>query len=141
MIRPAVDTDIPFIYSTWSDSFRYDCYQGNKCKNEFFYKDYIQVMDTILKAPETKIIVESFDEDPFIILGYLVYDSKIAYYCFVKHAFRHKNIAKNLFNHAFKDSKEVYYTFKTREVEGLLKLKQDRLVHRPYLLYKGVSNG
>lgn len=103
-IRDSIPSDIPFIYSTWLNSYRYDSDLGRSCKNSGFYPAYTKVLDDILMQPGTKIRVACMNEDDFVIFGYGVFGygqnerepQFIIHYLFVKPDFRLKGIANSL---------------------------------------------
>ncbi len=98
MIRDVVESDLPFIYSTWLKSFYHggEFYDLNRSE---FLDSHRKVIDKILGKQKSKIKVNvcCLKEDPEIILGYSVVQKKhILHYVFVKELWRKQGIAKEL---------------------------------------------
>lgn len=131
-LRQAIPSDINFIYSTWLDSYRYDSTIGKSCPNSTFYPNYQQVIDNLLK--DSDVLVACHDESPEVIFGYLVYDSDIIHYCFVKQAFRELGLAYAMWREA---QFPLTFTHKTLSLEPIL-IKHKELKYNPFLLFQGV---
>lgn len=137
-IRDAIDEDIPFIYATWLESYRYDSYFGKSHRNTIFFNDYKKVLDKILL--ESHVSVACVKEAPDTILGYMVHEPGVLHYVFVKGPFRRLKIATGLFNYAF-DNPYITYTHKTYTVVPIIQ-RMDTLTYRgTSLLNKGEIHG
>lgn len=133
ILREPKKTDIPFIYQTWLNSFRYDSWSKATAKSVFF-DHYKLVIDEILSNSKTLIACLPEDED--IILGYLVYESQIIHYIFVKNDFRKYGIAANLVNHSMDLEQPITITHRTKTALPILNNKN--WIFNPFKLYKGV---
>lgn len=135
-IRLATGNDLPFIYATWLESYRYDSNFGKSHRNNVFFEDYRKVVDLLLQDSEVFIAADS--SDPDIIYGYLVREgTKRCHYAFVKGPFRRWGIAATLFKHAFGAlTTPVEYTHKTYTVIPILDKLNDRLLFRGTALLK-----
>lgn len=133
-LRTGSEDDIPFIYSTWTNSMQGDSRIGRSCKRSIFYEGQTQVIDWILAQEDTEVLVASNPDDPNIIFGYLVYQPDIVHYAFVKEIFRRFGIASYLHYEA---GSPKFYTHET----GMIRPIQRDLIYNPYLLFKGVTHG
>jgi hypothetical protein len=131
-IRLAKGSDLPFIYATWVDSFRYDSHLGKSCRNQIFFREYNLIVDRILTHPDTKVHVAQKPDDTEVIYGYLVSQAKIFHYAFVKQAFRKWGIAKSLFYEAGGETNSVF-THRTFEFDPIFK-KHANLIYNPFTL-------
>ncbi len=131
-IRDAVGDDLPFIYSTWGKSYRYDSPLGKSCKNSIFFPFFNQVMDWVLEQPDTKVIVAVDPAHSNVIYGYVIYQPGVLHYAFTKEAFQRWGIATSLIKHA--DMPQVYTlkTFMSKPIMG----KHPEMDFNPFLLFK-----
>lgn len=96
-IRPATEDDRAFIMATWLRGLYYghDFY-GSIAKSVFF-KEYQQILSSLLDKKLVKVDVACLSEDETCILGYAVYEPLQAlHYVFVKEAWRRQGLAKRL---------------------------------------------
>lgn len=131
-IRPAEGQDIPFIYSSWLNSYRYDSSLGRGCRNQVFFPEYNRVIDRILSRENVKTIVACKTDEPGVIFGYLVFQPGILHYCFVKEVFRKEGVASSL---ALSASPAIQFTHRTTALEPILK-KHPELIFNPFILFK-----
>lgn len=130
-------TDIPFIYSTWLDSYRHDSDIGRNLRSSIFYENYQLIIDSLLDKSDILLAVSKDDED--VIFGYMVASktNNTIHYVFVKHAFRGLGIAKMLFKEQFNNTICITITHKTKYISPLLENKS-YFIYNPFTLYKGV---
>jgi ribosomal protein S18 acetylase RimI-like enzyme len=141
-LRPAVGTDLNFIFDTFRESVRHDSSLGRSCRTSIFKKEFARVIDHVLE--KSKVLIACMSSDHNVILGYLIYEAPaVLQYIFVKQAFRRMGIAKELCHEALGDPgpQEVQCAFKTQSARELF----DRfpiLIHNPFINFKqGASNG
>lgn len=140
-IRDATGEDIPFIYSTWSNSYRTDSDTGRNMPKSLYYKYIIPIIDGILQRALTRTIVIHDPKDEFVIWGYLVYEPQVIHYIFVKEAFRRAFIATDLITYAVDQTVEIQYSHKTDQWKQLVRSK-DQFIYNQLMLFKtGVSDG
>lgn len=139
-IRDATETDLPFIYSTWLKSYRYDSLIGKGCRNTIFYSHYTKIIDHILTGSEVKVIMAAHLEDPKVTFGYLVYEPHIVHYVFVKEEFRKHGIAKCLYSSIGGLQSHYIFTHKTFSVMPITKAHNE-LIFNPFLLFKHFNEG
>jgi hypothetical protein len=106
-IRPAIPTDIPFVYSTWLRSYRTGSGLGLQSGKHQYFVLYQMILDQILERESTTVLVAALDEDLSIALGYIVIEPKILHYVFVKEPFRRFGIAKALCHATFNKTTPV----------------------------------
>jgi hypothetical protein len=138
-IRNAEENDLPFIYSSWTQSYRYGSPLGKSCHNKIFFPNFARVIDWILMRDQIKVRVACYPEDRSIIFGYLVHEPHILHYAFTKEHFRQKGIAKSLYNHA---GPLEFNSFKTFDSVHALKTHSE-LIFNPFILFhqQGESHG
>lgn len=142
VIRSSKGSDLPFIYSTWLESYRYDSNFGKSHRNTIFFEDYRKVVDLILLNSETLVAASS--EEPDIIYGYLVKEKhNVLHYIFVKGPFRRWGVGSALFTKAFpEESLPVSYTHKTyMSIPILEKIDNNKLLFRGSSLLKSLEDG
>lgn len=133
-IRQATGNDLPFLYDTWLNSFRYDSPLGKSCKNSVFFSEYKLVVDRILSESET--LVAHSPEDSDLIFAYLVFQvPDIIHYAFCKEAFRMLGIVHELYLEAFGPTpRKIDVTHKTTKIAEIFRVNQN-LIHNPFHLY------
>lgn len=129
-VRPATPEDIPFIYSSWLKSFKHDSQLGKSMRSSVFFENYREIIDSILSRSE--VMIACLAEDPFVILGYLVFSDRVVHYAFVKEVFRGKGILTTLTNNI---PTFLSYTHKTFSLQ---EHKLTSMQYNPLLLYRGV---
>lgn len=144
-IRLPNSNDIPYIYSTWLKNYHYDSALCKECTDSVFFKEYREVIDTILEKSNTVVAVASLENDPAIIFGYIVAEvepTPCIHYIFIKEDFRQLGIAKALINYlSLNTQKSLTFTHKTSYIHEIIK-KYPNLIYNPFKLFsKGVING
>lgn len=135
-IRLANGNDLPFIYATWLESYRYDSHFGKSHRNSIFFEDYRKVVDLLLQRSQVYVAVSN--DDPDIIYGYLIKEiPNTLHYIFVKGPFRRWGIASALYAQAFNGCLlPVQYTHKTYTAIPVIDKLGDRLLFRGTSLLK-----
>lgn len=134
-LRKAVKEDLPFIYSTWSQSYRYDSSIGKGCRNHIFHPHFLKVIDYILFQPDTGILVACSKDHSNVIFGYLVYQPEIIHYVYIKEVLTRHGLAKSLIK---KGGEFKYFTHKTFSVHRIMRAHPE-LKFNPFLLYKQIE--
>ncbi len=131
-IRPAKKEDIPFIYSTWTKSYKYGSVLGKSCSGDVFFPEYNRVIDWILSQPNVSIEISCDPDQIDVIFGYAVFQHEVLHYVFVKEAFWNLGIGKSLLNR----SNIQFFTHKTTYVKPILLLSNySKWIYNPFLLY------
>lgn len=138
-VRPANAGDIPFIYSTWLNSYKHDSAAGLSVTKTIFYEQYRLVLDHILASGDTVTLVACKSDEPNVIFGYVVADptSAILHYAFVKESFQRLGIAKDLFARALPGCSAVVVSHLTNFANEIA--RRHSLTFNPFLLYSGNS--
>lgn len=137
-IRMATGDDLPFIYATWLESYRYDSNFGKSHRNNIFFEDYRKVVDLLLQ--ESDVFVACDQDDPHVIYGYLAREGcQTLHYAFTKGPFRRWGIASALYEHAFGTTRPVFYTHKTYSVIPILDKFPDTFLFRGTSLLKSLE--
>lgn len=95
-LRQAVESDLPFIFSTWLKGLYYGSPWWREMQKDVFFCDYHTVISNLLSRDGVQTIILCLSEDPDTILGYSVYTEKILHWVFVKKAFRKFGFSKQL---------------------------------------------
>lgn len=133
-IRPAQETDIPFILNSWLKSFRMGTFNVNVA-NTIYFTEQHKLVEKILKRSTVLIACES--NDVANIYGYIVFEKiegiLTIHYMYIKHTFRGLGLSKVLLENAGHDKEAGgLYTHNTRVGEKVA-IKAN-LVYHPYLL-------
>lgn len=94
----AADTDKPFIYSTWVNSYSLS-QTSRMCRSEAEYKRLqCEIIEAILHTPSTQIYVTRVLGEPDSILSYAVLDCvhKCLHYTYTKFNYRSCALSQNL---------------------------------------------
>ena len=132
IIREPRPEDLSFIYSTWLNSFYYDSW-AKSIRKSVYFNNYKKVLDRILDSAHISIACDPNDES--VIYGYLISESDIAHYIYVKDAFRKFGIAKDLVNNDMNLLNEFQFTHKTRHVLPIV-MNKNQYTFNPILLFK-----
>lgn len=134
-VRKAIPEDIPFIYSSWLNSYKYDSTVGFSVRKGLFFSEYRTILDYILSQSDTKVLVACDPDYPNTIFGYLVYQPNTIHYAFTKESFRNLGIQTSLYNAAELGAGAVYYTHSTYSLRDMIHNHPD-LVYDPFRLYR-----
>jgi hypothetical protein len=143
MVRGPHPDDVPFIYATWLNSYRYGSHDGKAHHNDDFFDDCAESIDAILTRKEIKILVACDPDNSNVILAYFIFQPNCIHYAFTKHPFRKLGIQTLLFNKAFpdyEDQTKIYYTHKTLSSDDVFRNKLN-FRYRHFNLFKGVKDG
>ena len=136
-IRPALETDLPMIYSSWMKSNRKSGLAAD-ILNEIYYDEHRKVIEGCFHRGEILIACDSENES--VIIGYLAASSgpdTVLHYVYVKQMFRKLKVASTLIQHVFPDfgHKLTVTSHVPRNVQAaMIKFK---LCYNPYLLFGG----
>lgn len=95
-IRLSSASDIPFIYSVWLRSYRYDSPHCENISNGLFFESHKNVLARILAHRETRVVVACHREDPDLLFGFMAYGPGVIHFIYVKRPFRNMGIARML---------------------------------------------
>ena len=143
-IRNVKDEDIAFIYATWLRSYRESGILPKRVRKHIFFTAYGMILDNLLTAKNTQIIIACRPEDEDTILGYIVFEKQILHYIYVKELFQGYKIGNELYKAAFpKPPTDIYITAMTDtdNAQGFIKSKP-QFIYDPFILFnKGETNG
>lgn len=95
-VREYVPDDRNFIFSTWLKGLRYGNDWFGLIESAAYYDNYQKVIERIVDAAETQMLIACLADQPDVILGYSVCRTDTAHYVFVKRSWRGIGIAKML---------------------------------------------
>jgi len=97
LLRPANETDIPFLFNTWLKSYR-NSYFATLIPNPVYFTEHHKIIESLLK--DSQVIIACNENDTTQIYGYIVADNSdtalAVHYIYVKQSFRRLGIAKML---------------------------------------------
>lgn len=136
-IRPALEADVPFIFSTWLRSYRDSIFAAN-ISTTVYYAEHHKVVEKLLKSSE--VYIACADDDISELYGFIcgqkIDGILVIHYCYVKHSFRRLGIGMQLLNmFDYDPSKASIYTHMTK-VGRTLGHKYS-FIHSPYLALTG----
>ena len=136
-IRPALEADVPFIFSTWLRSYR-DSNFANNISTTVYYAEHHKVVEKLLKSSE--VFIACADDDISELYGYIcaqkVDGILVVHYAYVKHSFRHLGIGAQLLAVLEYDpTKASIYTHMTKTARSLA--TKYGFIHSPYLALTG----
>lgn len=85
-VRPMRDIDTPLIYSSWLRSYRGSA--DRRIATDVFYRRHHELVERILRHPDTRVSVLTPADDPNTILGWSCRTGTTLHYVYVKEAFR-----------------------------------------------------
>lgn len=131
LIREANGKDLPFIYSSWLSTYRYDSVLGKSCRNNVFFPEYTRVIDGILY--NSKAVVACHKETPDVLFSYLVYEGTHLHYALTKKLFVKLGLFRSLLSAAgpFK-----IFTHRTVTFQHVIEDKHPEWNYNPFLIYK-----
>ena len=127
-IRDGVATDIPFVFRSWLTSYRRSSF-ARGIRDRIYFANEHKAIERILRS--CSIRVACINEDPEIILGYVVLGPSIVHYAFTKPAFRRMHILTRLLPDG-----DLEYTHRTEDSDRVL-ARLPRLTYNPYLALGG----
>lgn len=137
--------DIPYITSTWMNSFRSNARWPKEILHRIYSSEHNRIINSILNNSQVLIACDPEDEDH--IFGYVVFsnitriDLDIFHYVFTKRAFQKLGVAKGLIKESRKGGNAAF-THKNEKAkwipEKLLSTHYENVNFNPYLFFKEV---
>lgn len=145
LLRKVIRADIPFITSSWLESFR-NAPMVRGVPNSIYFSYHHKILEELL--PRSIVLVACNPADTDQIVGYIcaeVFDNcLVVHYVYVKQPLRRLGVAKKLLDTLLESEKPaaVQYTAKTPSIFDFEKqLKEQRIIYNPYLLYATLPEG
>lgn len=141
VVREAIETDIPFIYSSWLKSYFEQGKLFQKLRRRIYFPNQHEVITKILARKTTNVLVIVSKEDENIILGYLVAEilnKPVIHFAYIKEAFRRKHLMSFLLQTmgiSLESDSGVIFTHYTEQCNIFVKVYKDKLVFNPYLAF------
>jgi GNAT superfamily N-acetyltransferase len=129
VVRPYKSiSDESFLYATWIKS-----YHVPRCPAPFYLRGQREVINNILKDPNTNVLVAADQETQELIYGYIVTNANNVHYVYVKGPYRGNGIATSLLS-SLEDGPVLYshrppISWLADKLESQL-----RFIFDPYLL-------
>lgn len=136
IFRPYKLDDIPFIQSSWGNSY----FKGSNASKlglnpEDFHSFHRPIRERFLQRPTAAIIVCESKTEPLTILGWIAVErlkwsqvNTILHYIYIKQAVKSEKIATELLHSVIIDpfKNTILYTHKTEKAERILKKEHYR---------------
>lgn len=130
--RPYASTDIPFIHSSWGESY----YKGGSyirhLSPQEFHATHRPIRECFFMRPTATTIVCVATSDPNTILGWVALEKPaespgtIIHYVYVKESFREEGIATSLVEAACEFGSPIMFTHKTHRASVIMQKKRPR---------------
>jgi hypothetical protein len=132
-IRPAVETDVAFIFNSWLKSYRNT--EGS-VSNAVYFQFHHKLIETLLERSDVKVMHQI--DDPNEIIGYLCYELveniPVIHYVYIKNSFRKLNLLEKLLTSGnITKQTSGFYTHITPIVKKLVNNNYKQFVFNPYL--------
>jgi len=102
-----VAADLPFVMRSWHVSYR-DSQYAKAPSKDAYYDAQRAVIEQALKAGDT--LVAHWPGEPDHLLGFVCGRGPVVHYVYVKQPYRRRRLGRSLFEHAVRDTREVYAT-------------------------------
>lgn len=116
VIRDIDPDDVPFVYSSWLQSYRHGSKQAQKIRKSVYFAFQHKLIERILLRGAA-VKVATPEDDTTTILGYVVAEHPeglaVLHYLYVKEAFRSLGIAKKLLASARPEATPAVFTHST----------------------------
>ena len=134
-LRPLVEEDRSFIFSSWLKSYRFSHF-GEKITNTIYFEEHHKIVERLLD--NSKVLIACNESDPSQLYGYIVVEEEggilVVHFLYVKHTFRNVGIGKTLLDAVgHSTDKASVYTHHTRMADKLS--SKYNFVYHPYLLF------
>jgi len=115
--RPYVESDRPFVFDQWLESFRLS-HAAGPFPMRMYRPVYTTAINEILARPKVEVLVACSPDDEDELYGFICHEKRrapVVHYLYVKHIFRREfRVATTLMGAAGIDPKKTFlYTFKT----------------------------
>lgn len=136
-LRPYHAPDVPFIINSWLKAYKHNSGFGKLLTYDVYFQHHERLIKSLLTR--AKVTVATDEEDPDLILGYLVYErpvtqAPVLHFCFVKKEFRLFGIFSQLLRHENLELSKCIATHLTYPGERLRE-KNVGMVYNPYLAF------
>lgn len=139
MLRYGKEEDRKFIMSSWLNAFKGSYYAG-PIQFNLYYKTYQEVIDRILRRPQTEVVVACLPDDEDEILGYAVVEGfgdqgPCVHWAYVKRRLRGFGIASTILAYlGVTKETEFSYSFRVRNTPSFVAKYKARF--NPHLVSK-----
>lgn len=95
-LRPAVESDYPFIAATFLKGLYYGSSYWRKMEQETFFSAYKQILFSRCVQPGTVVLVACDRDDNDLIRGYSILHDNVLHWVHVKQEWRHLGLGRIL---------------------------------------------
>jgi len=134
-IRPIIDSDIAFIFSSWLRAYR-NSYAVRDITQNVYYSEQHKIVERCITKGSTLVL--SALEDPATIYGYLNFEivqgQFVLHFAYIKQDFRKLGLFKSLLKATKHDFTGAgLYTHRVPKTFNILESKYN-LIYHPYIL-------
>lgn len=137
--RSYVETDIPFIQSSWGSSYYKGAFYKRYLSPQDFHKHHRPIRERFFERDGTAVIVCCATDNPDLIIGWIAVEKPkesrglILHYVYVKQAFKGEKISNELIKRALPD-KPVMVTHMTERALNIMERKKIEYFYAPHLI-------
>jgi ribosomal protein S18 acetylase RimI-like enzyme len=95
-VRPAVESDYPFIAATALKGLYYGCSFWRRMEQETFFSAYKQILFSRCVNPKTRVLIACDLDDKDLIRGYVIKQDNVLHWVHVKQEWRHLGLGRIL---------------------------------------------
>ena len=96
IFRPYTELDIPFIRSSWANSYYKGCDDHKLIPHEEFHTYHRKLIDRFFERTTSAVIIVHFEEEPEVIMGWiaveLLTNCLAIHYIYIKSTFKKEGI-------------------------------------------------
>ncbi len=124
--RPYKENDIPFIRSSWANSYYKGVSKHKSISPNEFHNYHRQIINRFFERSQATVIIVHHESEPDLIIGWiaveLISTHLIIHYVYIKNTFKHEsNILENLIKRVNNKNQNVLVTHLTDKAERIIK--------------------
>jgi len=123
--RPYGEDDIPFIRSSWANSYYKGCTDHKAVATEDFHSFHRPLQDRFFKKPTATVIIAHEESEPDIIIGWIAVEvistHLLVHYVYIKNTFKGENLLKGIIERVNTKRRPVIITHLTDKARRIIK--------------------
>lgn len=143
LIRPAQESDLNLILSSWLKEYRYAPFTKG-IESKLYYKHHKELILSLLASSQCQVICQR--EDLNAVLGYMVFsydtlNNLIIHYLYIKNTFRKLGFGRTLVQNAILPQHDliIFATHFTKWLKLFIDGTKLPITYHPYLLLNGTK--
>lgn len=126
--RPYSESDIPFIRSSWANSYYKGCTNHKDIDPQEFHRMHRLLIDRFFERSNGTVVVVHFENEPDIIMGWIAVEiistHMIIHYVYIKNSFKQMGILDNLIKRVNSKNKPIIITHLTDKARRIIQNNQ-----------------